>query len=104
MCCGGISVWAFVVALLFAGSGPQAITWPAVFLCGLGVQLCTCSEFYSTQRFSWRCWFIAFGFFFLPGSVSLLSFGVGIGVRVVLGVRIRVVSMSRLLIFFSLSF
>ena len=32
---------------------------PAVFSCGLGVHLCTCSSFYQAQRF-WRLWFIAF--------------------------------------------
>ena len=52
-----------------------------------------CSEFYSTQPFSWCGWFIVFcrAFFFLPslpGTVSLLLFGIGI--RVGGWVRVRV--------------
>ena len=76
----------------------QAVTWPAVFSCGLGVHLCTCSGFNLAQRF-WRLWFIAFllGFSlppFPPGNASfLLSFGVGVWVRV------RVCAMSYLLFF-----
>ena len=32
-----------LVALLFgSGSGPQAVAWPVVFSCGLGVHPCTC--------------------------------------------------------------
>ena len=50
-----ISIWAFVVTLLFGpGSDLRAVAWPAAFSCGLGVLLCTSSEIYSTQRFSWR--------------------------------------------------
>ena len=65
----------FVVALLFGpGSGPWAVTWPAVFSCGLGVLLCMCSDFSSTQHFSWHGWFIAFcrAFLSLPSLPVVL--------------------------------
>ena len=61
--------------------------WLAVFSCGLGMHFCTCMEVYLAQHFfgSLVCR-VLLGFShppFPPGSVSfLLSFGVGVWVRV----------------------
>ena len=67
-CCCCFMVWAY--------SRLQAVAWPVVFLCSLGVHLCTCSVFYLAQHF-WHLWFITFwlGFHlppFPPSSVSFL--------------------------------
>ena len=78
----------FVVPLLFGpGSGPQVNAWPAVFSCGLGVLLYTCSEFYSSQHFLWCGWFIAFcrAFLSLPSlPVVLLCYCLGLALVLLL--------------------
>ena len=72
------------------------------------MHLCMCSEFYSSQRFSWRCWFIAFcrAFLSLPSLLVVLvcyrlGLGLGLGIEDLERVRVRVSSMSSLLIMFS---
>ena len=72
--------------MVWAYSRLQVVVWPAVFSCGLGVHLCTCSVFYLAQHF-WHLWFITFllGFSlppFPPGSVRffyVLRSGLGLG-------------------------
>ena len=74
-----------LVALLFGPGSRQDRRWPVVFSCGLGVHFCTCLEFFPTQRFvALLVYHVLKGFksflLFPRGSVSLLSFGIGIGV------------------------
>ena len=79
-CCCCFMVWAY--------SRPQAVAWPAVFSCGLGVHLCTCSVFYSSSAFlASLVYRVLLGFSpppFPPGSVSFLCFGSGLGLGFVL--------------------
>ena len=75
----------FVVTLLFGpGSGLQAVAWPAVFSCSLGVPCLPVlgNLLYSAFLVAWLVYRFLLGFSFPPfppSSVTLLLFQIGVG-------------------------